>query len=89
MQTHYLKTWPEYFEDLKAGIKTFEVRYNDRKFAVEDIVILQNYNLDTKEYSGEQLYFKIKYIVNWNDNIITEMALKVGYSILGLEPHNI
>lgn len=85
MHTHYLKTWPEYFSDLKEGLKDFEVRYDDRLFNIGDEVICQEYNPETKNYTGEQLYFEIKYKACWGDNIIMGQALKVGYCILGLK----
>lgn len=88
LKTHYLKTWPEYFSDLKKGLKDFEVRYNDREFNVGDDVICQEYNPTTKQYSGHTLLFKIKYIASWNDNTIMGLALKVGYSVLGLERYS-
>lgn len=86
MQTHYLKTWPEYFEALKDGRKDFEVRYNDREFNVDDLVICQEYDADKKAYTGAHLYFTIKYKCCWSDDIIMGTALKVGYCILGLQP---
>ncbi len=42
-QTHYLKTWPEFFEASQKGLKNFEVRKNDRQFEVGDILILQEF----------------------------------------------
>lgn len=38
MKTHELKIKPEYFRDVVRGIKTFEVRQNDRNFGVGDII---------------------------------------------------
>lgn len=35
MKTHELKIKPEYFRDVVRGIKTFEVRQNDRNFGVD------------------------------------------------------
>lgn len=29
---HDLKTWPEHFRDVRAGIKTAELRLNDRNY---------------------------------------------------------
>ena len=36
-----LKILPEYFEAVKSGKKTFELRKNDRDFCVGDILILR------------------------------------------------
>jgi hypothetical protein len=33
MMVHTLKTWPDFFEPLFSGIKTFELRINDRHHA--------------------------------------------------------
>ena len=40
-QTHFLKTEMEYWQAIKRGEKTFEVRKNDRNFKLHDIVYLQ------------------------------------------------
>jgi hypothetical protein len=40
---HHLKTHPEPFADLAAGLKTFEFRVNDRGFAVGDVLVLEEY----------------------------------------------
>jgi hypothetical protein len=89
MKTHNLKTWPEYFEALKTGLKDFEVRYNDRQFAIGDTVICEEYDPEIKEYTGAVLHFTIKYKCCWNDDVIMGTALKVGYCILGLQPKQI
>lgn len=85
MKTHYLKTWPEYFKDLKEGLKDFEVRQNDREFSIGDIVVCQEYDPETKNYSGIELRFTIKYKACWSDDVIMGTALKVGYCIIGLQ----
>lgn len=48
--THELKTWPEYFFLVLIGIKTFEIRKNDRNFEVGDTLILQKWNPETNQY---------------------------------------
>lgn len=52
MNTHKLKTWPEYFAQLRRGEKTFELRENDRDFKVGDILELQEWKPETQDYTG-------------------------------------
>lgn len=41
---HELKIWPQYFKPVIDGLKTFEVRKNDRGFQAGDIVSLQEWD---------------------------------------------
>lgn len=43
MRTHDLKTLPSYYAAIIDGSKTFEVRENDRDFAVGDKLILSEF----------------------------------------------
>ncbi len=40
MKQHLLKTDPEAFDAVAQGIKTYEIRFNDRDYQVEDELIL-------------------------------------------------
>lgn len=40
---HQLKTWPGYFHAVKTGVKTFEIRKDDRKFNVGDTLVLNEF----------------------------------------------
>jgi hypothetical protein len=51
MRTHELKTWPEFFQALASGRKTFEVRKNDRGYAIGDCLLLREWNQHTETYS--------------------------------------
>lgn len=42
-RVHSLKTWPEYFQPSVSGIKTFELRDDDRNFQTGDTLILKEY----------------------------------------------
>lgn len=59
---HELKIYPQYFEEVLNGNKTFEVRKNDRGFQVGDIVILKEF--DNIRYSGREVKAEITYILN-------------------------
>lgn len=64
--THRIKTWPEYFQTLKDGTKTFEVRFNDRGYRVGDYLHHQEYDPNKAFYTGEELVQKVTYIVRGN-----------------------
>lgn len=61
--THALKTWPEPYEAMVRGDKTFEIRVDDRGFAVNDLLQLREWNPGTEEYTGRQLIFRVPYLV--------------------------
>lgn len=50
MQTHELKTDPEVFDAVAAGLKTFEIRYDDRGYQVGDQLILRK-----TRYTGAEM----------------------------------
>lgn len=64
--THALKTWPEFYKAVESGKKKFEVRVNDRPFKTGDILLLQEYDNDVKQYTGKELQKRITYILNGN-----------------------
>lgn len=76
-KTHELKTWPEYFNAIAKGEKTFEVRKNDRDFQVNDILVLQEYDPMTKKYTGVELTFRVGYI-------LYGMGVEGGYCVMAL-----
>ena len=89
MKTHNLKLYIEFCDDVLNGIKTFEIRKNDRGFQTGDLIQftptdgVSYVDLDGNERQhaehpiSEKLY-KIKYILNgW--------GLKNGYVALGIE----
>ena len=63
MMKHELKTWPVPFAAVKGGQKTCEVRKNDRRYHVGDVLILSEWDPETEKYSGRQLEVEVTYIV--------------------------
>lgn len=60
---HELKILPSFYEDVIQHRKTFEVRKNDRPYAVGDFLILHEYTPD-KGYSGRAVEVPVIYILN-------------------------
>ncbi|MFD3034330.1 DUF3850 domain-containing protein, partial [Streptococcus agalactiae] len=77
MTQHLLNCYPEYFEDIMDGTKTFECRYNDRDFKVGDELLLREYD-PQKGYTYRCIVRKITYILS------DFIGLKDGYVILGV-----
>ena len=76
MKTHNLKIEPEYFEDILSGLKTFEIRKDDRGFGVEDELTLMEY-YDGK-YTGATLVVIVTYISSFEQ--------KAGYVVMSITP---
>lgn len=63
MTTHVLKTWPEYYQAIIDGTKPFEVRQNDRGFAVGDVLLLQEYDPKTDKCTGRATSRTVTYLL--------------------------
>lgn len=63
MATHNLKILPEHFKNVIEGTKRFEVRRNDRNFKNGDGLCLEEYDLQTKQYTGQSKYFIVTNIL--------------------------
>ena len=74
---HNLKILPHFYEDVIQLRKTFEVRKNDRPYAVGDFLILREFSPD-KGYSGRAVGASIIYVLN------DLRYCKSGFVILGI-----
>lgn len=81
------KIWPEYFEKVKKGIKTFEVRLADWECNEGDILVLREWNPEIKKYTGRQIEKKVVCVVRTKDcNFWTEDEVQeYGYQIIGIK----
>lgn len=61
--THELKVWPEYFDAIWDGRKTFEFRDDDRGFEVGDILDLRAWDPAKSEYTGGRLLRRVTYLL--------------------------
>lgn len=60
---HRLKCWPEYYAPVRDGLKNFDFRsVRDRQFAVGDVVVLEEWDPKTQEYTGRSCARRIAYI---------------------------
>jgi len=85
MSEHDLKSWPEFFEPVFSGMKRFELRKNDRKYAIGDRLRLREWEPNTQTYSGRECWRDVQYIVEGLGPGCIEplKGLMHGYCILG------
>lgn len=60
---HQLKTWTQFYKEIAAGRKNFEVRKNDRNFKHGDVLILKEWLPTSQKYTGEIMRVKVDYIL--------------------------
>lgn len=62
-RVHELRTWPSFFQAILDRRKTFEIRRNDRDFAVGDMLVLQEWNPTEDFYTMRSLRAEITYVM--------------------------
>lgn len=63
MRTHEVKCWPEFFELLFTGVKTCEVRYNDRRYAMGNLLVIKEWDDRKGAYTGRQVTKVISHVL--------------------------
>ena len=74
---HELKTESKYFARVLDGTKTFEIRRNDRGFAVGDVLILKEID-EMGEETGRAAAVRVAFI--------TDFAQQEGFVVMSIEP---
>jgi len=64
LTTHIVKSWAHFFDAIVEGMKTHELRDNDRNYQVGDEMLLQRYDNINGRYTGEECRVVITYITN-------------------------
>lgn len=75
--THELKCWPEYFIAIWDGLKSFEIRKNDRNYQVGDTLRLREWH-PSHGYTGRQVERKVSFLTDF------PFGLRDGYVCMGL-----
>lgn len=84
------KVLTEYFEQIEKGQKTFELRLADWQCSNGDILILDEIDPETKQYTGRSLRRKVGYVLHTRDvNLFSQDAVEeYGYQIISLLPES-
>jgi ASC-1-like (ASCH) protein len=74
---HHLKILPEYYNAVRYGAKTFEIRKDDRNYEVGDTLILKEYENDS--FTGNLIRAVVTYITDYaqtDDYIVMAIELE-------------
>ena len=77
------KIWPEYFELVSSGKKKFELRLADFEVGEGDTLLLEEWDPETKEYTGRKIEKKVSFVLKFNlndfgqEDIIREKGLVI------------
>ena len=61
------KVWPEFFNAILTGKKTFELRLADFECFPNDILVLKEWDPETKQYTGRTIEKKVAYALKTKD----------------------
>ena len=82
------KIWPEYFDAMASGKKNFELRLNDFEIKESDILLLEEWDSKTKQYTGRKIEKKVTYVGKFKiDELFwpEEQIKEKGIQIISLE----
>ncbi|MBX6334081.1 DUF3850 domain-containing protein [Candidatus Saccharibacteria bacterium] len=86
MSTIVKKCWPEYFQLILDGQKTYELRLADFKCKPSDILVLKEWSPETKEYTGREIKKRVGYVGKTKDWEVwpKEDIDKYGFQVISL-----
>lgn len=73
------KILPEYFAEVRAGRKNFEIRKDEDNVRTGDLLILEEYDPADGERTGRQTIRRVTYVLRH----VPEYGLMPGYCIIG------
>lgn len=81
------KIWPEYFEAIKSGKKTFELRLNDFEVKEGDILILEEWDPEKEKYTGRSLEREVLSVNKFRIEKLfwSEEEIKKGLQIISIK----
>jgi hypothetical protein len=81
------KAWPKMFEAILSGKKKFDLRLDDFECNPGDTLILEEWNPETKQYTGRKQEKKVSYVMKtkelgfWKKEDID----KFGFQVISFE----
>jgi len=80
------KIWPEYFDKIARGEKTFELRLADWECSPGDILVLREIDRD-RNYTGREIEKEVTYVLKTKDVDLfsKEDVEKFGYQLISFK----
>lgn len=81
------KIWPEYFEEVASGKKNFEMRLNDFDISEGDTLVLEEWNPNTKSYTGRSIEKNVTYVKKLTIDSFGQgkEILEKGFQVISIE----
>lgn len=77
------KTWPDEFEKILSGEKTFDARLANFDCKPGDILVLEEYDPKLKKYTGRKIEKEVTFVLNtkkqkyWSQSDISKTGLLI------------
>ncbi len=87
MTLHTLKIYPEYYDAVRNGIKTFEIRKYDRDYKVGDTLRLREYDprrtydVEAAMFTGQDVKAAVTYVITHD---MFPDGIPEGYCVMGI-----
>ncbi len=78
------KIQPQYFEAILSGKKNYELRLNDFEIKEGDVMVLEEYDAETKNYTGRKIEKQVTWVgkfkmdqLFWSEEQIKEKGMQI------------
>jgi len=81
------KVWPEYFQKIVDGEKKYELRLADFDCQSGDILVLKEWDPNTKEYTGREIEKEVTFVLKTKEQKFwpQEEVDKYGFQIIAFK----
>lgn len=88
--THIVRSWMHLYQPMAAGLKTHDLRLNDRDYQVGDRLLMQEYDPAKGALTGQETLVEITYITGRGEGhspcAVSSVVLHPDYVILSIRP---
>lgn len=86
---HIVRSWTHLYQPMAAGLKTHDLRLNDRDYQVGDRLLMQEYDPAKGALTGQETLVEITYITGRDEGhnpcAVSSVVLHPDYVILSIK----